>query len=260
MILTTEAVVLRGMKYRDTSRIVTLYTREVGKVTALAKGARRSASRFGSALSTMSHVTAVLYVKETREVQLISQCDLVARYRRTAEDLDRMAAAMAVVELVDRATHPGESSERLFRLLVAALQGIEGATNSPRNALYWFEVRFLDVLGFRPNFHSCVSCGRALGDLSPGQRRSALRLSAHGVVCDECARQHRGLEPISEGTLKAAQWFQDVADATSATRLVLAQDMENELSAVLRRFLQLNIDGLGGLRSQQVFASMAGGR
>ena len=77
MIESTDAIVLRAIKYGDTSKIVTLYTRRFGKVAVIAKGARSAKSKFGSALEPMSLIQAVFYRKENREVQLLSQADLL---------------------------------------------------------------------------------------------------------------------------------------------------------------------------------------
>ena len=97
MILKTEAIVLRTMKYRETSRIATLYTKEAGKLSVIAKGARDGRSRLAGALQPMNHVAAVIYTRESRELQLLTQCDIIAASRALTDDLDRMAAAMAVV-------------------------------------------------------------------------------------------------------------------------------------------------------------------
>ena len=80
MIIRTEAIVLRTMKYRETSRIATLYTKERGKVSVIAKGARDGKSRMGGALQPMNHVVALVYMKESRDLQLLTQCDLAGHY------------------------------------------------------------------------------------------------------------------------------------------------------------------------------------
>ena len=77
MLTKTEAVVLKAVKYRETSKIVTLYTKKFGKINAVAKGAMLTTSKFGASLEPMSYILAVLYKKETREVQFLSQADLI---------------------------------------------------------------------------------------------------------------------------------------------------------------------------------------
>ena len=96
-IVKTEAVVLKSMKYRETSKIITFYTRDFGKVKAIAKGARQPKNKFGSSLEPMSYVLVVLYRKEHRDLQLISQCDLIKTFRHLSEDLDKMAVCMSAI-------------------------------------------------------------------------------------------------------------------------------------------------------------------
>ncbi|HEV8538897.1 MAG TPA: DNA repair protein RecO, partial [Bacteroidota bacterium] len=98
-IVTTEAIVLKSMKYRETSRIVTFYTRSFGKIPGIVKGARQAKSKYGTSLQPMSYVSLVFYRKEGREIQTVSQCDLMKSFRHLAEDMEKMAVGMAMIEL-----------------------------------------------------------------------------------------------------------------------------------------------------------------
>ena len=187
MIVRTEAVVLTSMKYRESSRILKLYTRSSGKVSVIAKGARQTKSKFGSALQPMAHVTAVLYWKVDRDLQLLTQCDIVVHFRHLGEDIERMSGGMAVVELVDAVSHAEEENVPLFELLVNTLGAMNNATKQPRNALYYFEVHLLDILGFRPNFSSCFHCGIPLDERALGGQEGELRVGLGGILCGRCA-------------------------------------------------------------------------
>ena len=102
MIVSTEAVILKTMKYRDTSRIVTLYTRDFGRLSVIAKGARSRNNKFGASLEPLSHVSAVLYKNEHRDLHLLSKCEISTQFRRIPEDLERLSTAMAIIELSPR--------------------------------------------------------------------------------------------------------------------------------------------------------------
>lgn len=259
MIITTEAVILRGINFGDSSRILTLYTRSHGKLQAMAKAARRAGNRFGSALETMSYVTAVLYLKETRDIQLLSQCDLMRTFRGLTSDLDRMAAGMAMVELVNASTQPSDAHERLFQALVDALQAADAATKDPRNALYWFEATLLDELGFRPNLAACSSCGAMIEPSGRGEKGASISLSPDGVICQRCTAGHRQVERVSEGTLAVLRRFQEMQNPLEAATIGMTAQVEAEVSATLRRFLQVHVEGLRFLKSQAVFGSLLGG-
>ena len=87
-IITSEAVVLRSMKYRETSKIVTFYTKEAGKISGIVKGARQSKNKYGSTLEPMSYVSLVFYQNEKRDLQMVSSCDWVKTFRYLMEDID----------------------------------------------------------------------------------------------------------------------------------------------------------------------------
>jgi DNA repair protein RecO (recombination protein O) len=254
MIVTTDAVILRGMNYRDSSKILTLYTKEFGKLSVLAKGARTPKSKFGGALEPLSYVTAVLYKKESRDLHLLSHCDIVRPFRSLTDDLERMAAAMAVVELLQAVSHGEERNHLLFDLLVNSLESINGATKNPMNALYLFEVRLLEILGFRPEFGQCAGCSRAIDDVQSG--KLTVDLSKGGVFCPACSARGRGLEMISQGAVNTLRRMQELADISSATRIALTPVMQNEIRTTLRRYLQIHVEGLKALKSEAVFASI----
>ncbi len=254
MIVTTDAVILRGMNFRDSSKILTLYTKEFGRLSVLAKGARTAKSRFGGAIEPLSYVTAVLYKKESRDLHLLSHCDIVRPFRSLTDDLERMAAAMAIVELLQAVSHGEERNYPLFDLLVNSLESINGATKNAMNALYLFEVRLLEILGFRPEFGRCAGCGRATDDVQ--SEKLTVNLSEGGVFCPACSARGRGLEMISQGSVNTLRRMQQLSDIGSATRIALTPVMQNEIRTTLKRYLQIHVEGLKALKSEAVFASI----
>ena len=259
MIITTDAVILRSRKHGETSRIVTLYTREHGKLSAVAKGVRGGGrSRRVIPMDPATIVRTVLYVRESRDLQLLTQCDVVAPLDVLRSDLDRMAAALGVVELTELVTPPGEVSEELYALLCGTLTGLAGATSNAENALYYYEARMLGVLGFRPELHRCVGC-RAMIAEEQGGGEGEVRMSASGVVCPRCAASHRGLLAVSRPALRILQRMQEVESVEPILRIALSPPVKSELARILHLFLQSHAVGYRALKSQEVFAAIAGG-
>lgn len=254
MIVTTEAVVLKTMKYRESSRIVTLYSREFGKFALIAKGARERNSRFGSSLNAMSHVHAVAYRKENRDLQLLSQCDVIDSFRHICEDMERLASGMSVVELVDAVTHAEEENIPLFRLLVDTLRTIDTTPRNVVNALYAFEVRLLDILGFRPNFMTCFHCGTPIDESSVGKGGAELKVSHGGILCSPCSSRGMGVDTVSAGSVKVLQHLQTAPDPASVTRVRMSPQIRNEVAATMRRCLQSHIEGFRPLKSENMFS------
>ena len=254
MLVTTEAVILRSMKFRDSSKILTLYTRELGKVSVLAKGARGPKSAFGSSLEPMNYVSAILYRKESRSLQLLSRCEIVRPLRSLSEDLARMAPAMAMLEMMNAVAHDEEKNPELFDLLTGCLITVNDATKGFQNTFYYFEVRLLDLLGFRPNFAVCAGCGKDLQ--SSGGTRVSIHAPNGGAFCEECTGRGQGLETCSNGALSILRRMQELRDPDGATRITMDRARESEVSAAIRHLLQTHVEGIRTLKSEGVFASI----
>jgi len=252
MIVTTDAIVLRTMKYRESSRIAVLYTRDLGKVSVMAKGARDGKSRLGGALQPMNIVSAVMYVRESRDLQLLTQCDVLRPMHALAAALEKMGPAMAALELTEAVSPPAEPSGEMFDLLAGTLGAVSDATKQPGNALYYFELHLLGLIGFRPMLSRCAACGRA----AEGQGTGELHMSPGGILCRECSRRGSALEAVSPAALAALRMLQESADPAAPTRMVLDAPLRGEIARLLRRLLQTHVEGLRTLRSEAVFATL----
>jgi len=182
-------VVLRTYKLRESDRIVVLMTAENGKVRAVAKGVRKTRSRFGARLEPMSHVNLLLY--RGRELDIVSQAESVESLAPLFSSLDRASQGMAAIEAVDQLGLEREPNERLYRMLVGVLRTI-AKNPSPLNvsAFYW---KLLAAEGLEPQLDACVRCGEA----EPEVQLVAFDLNEGGVLCRSC----RSGTSISSGAL-----------------------------------------------------------
>ena len=253
MIVKTEAIVLRTMKYRETSRIATLYTKDRGKISVIAKGARDRRSRLGGALQPMNQVAVLFYLKESRDLQLLTQCDTSRPFPGLSADLDRMAAGMAAVELTDAVSPADEPNAELFDLLSSTLDAVSHATNQPGNALYYFELHLLGIIGFKPDLLHCTVCRTPV---TPPQGGGELHMARNGILCAGCSAKGLGLETITQTALAVIQRLQEAGDPASATRMVLTPRVRGEIAGLLRRFLLGHVEGLRTLRSESVFSTL----
>ncbi len=253
MIVKTEAIVLSKMKYRDTSKIVRLYTREFGKISVIAKGARDAKSKFRSVLEPMNYVSAVIYKNDNRELQLLSQCDVVKSFNHLSEDMEKMYVAMTALELADIVTHDEEQNETLFQLLLNLIEVVNSATKNAVVALYYFETKLSELLGFKPDLHSCSYCGKKIEeDMSD---EGSFSLTNGGVLCKECS-ESSGVNKISSAALRVSQRLQEVEMIDSIMNLHLTPSLKEEVGRSLRQHLQKHIEGFRGLRSEEVFAAI----
>lgn len=173
-----EAVVLRTHKLGEADRIVTLLTRRHGKVRAVAKGVRRTSSKFGARLEPF--MVADLQLYEGRSLDTITQAESLGAYgAEIAIDYGRYTAANAMVEAADRLTE-SESSSQQFILLVGALRSLARGEHLASLTLDSYLLRALSIAGWAPSFADCARCG-ALGP------HEVVVVQLGGVVCADCA-------------------------------------------------------------------------
>jgi DNA repair protein RecO (recombination protein O) len=254
MIVRTEAVILKAMDFRESSRILTVYTRDFGKQSLLAKGVRGAKSRLAGVTAPLNYVTLVYYRKEQRDLQLLSQCDLVRPWRRITDSLEAMAAAMGICELLNLVVQGEEEHPALFDLLVGTLDVVNDATNNSLNAFYLFEIRVLGLLGFRPELRICGRCGRTLGEHE--DRKVALDAPHGSICCADCTAAGHGGDVISPAALAVLRRFQEISDIGAVCRIALPEATKREVGSALRRLLQSHVEGLRSLKSEAVFSSL----
>ena len=173
-------IVLRTMRLGEADKIVTMVTQGRGKVRAVAKGVRKTKSRFGGRLEPLQHVSLQLY--EGRSLDTITQVETIDYFRGIREDLDRLTQATTMLEVVDAVVQEGEQNPKLHQMLLGALRTLEAAP-SPLvvPAFFW---KLLAHEGYRPMLDACASCGSE-DDLV------AFDLTEGGVLCRSCARGTR---------------------------------------------------------------------
>jgi len=182
-------VVLRTYKLRESDRIVVFHTAEHGKVRAVAKGVRKTKSKFGARLEPMSHVRLLLY--RGRELDIVTQAEAVEPLSPMLSSLDRASQGLAAIEAVDQLSLEREPNPQLYRMLVGVLRTI-ASSPSPLNvaAFYW---KLLASEGLRPELDQCVRCG----ETEPETQFVAFDLNEGGVLCRSC----RSGQAISPGAL-----------------------------------------------------------
>lgn len=182
-----RGIVLRTYKLGEADRIVVLMTEDHGEVRAVAKGARRTLSRFGARLEPPSHVAIQLY-RGRGDLDTITQVETIDHFRALRTDLDRLSRALTMVEATDQVALEREPNPDLYRLLLGALRTLAGSDSPLVTAGFLWKLLALD--GVAPILDTCVACGTST-DLV------AIDLLEGGVLCRD---DRRGL-PVSAGAL-----------------------------------------------------------
>lgn len=180
------AIVLRTYKLGEADRIVVLLTEHHGKVRAVAKGVRKTLSRFGARLEPMSHVR--LLIARGRDLDIVSQAEAVESLAPLVSDLDHLTAGIAVLEAADQLSLDREPNVNLYRMVVGALRSIgERGATLVVPAFFW---KLLALDGVRPELDVCVRCG---------EHNALVAFDMHqgGALCRNC----RSGAPLSEEAL-----------------------------------------------------------
>jgi DNA repair protein RecO (recombination protein O) len=227
------ALVLRTSDWSESSRIATLWTREFGKVRALAKGGRRLKSNFESALDLLTLCSIVFLRKSSGSLDLLTEARVVERFPRLRADLPALYAAYYIAELLSDWTEDYDPHPSLFDEAVKALRdfGAPGVATGLRLAR--FELVLLRELGYSPALAICAACGQEQGLLAPGAVL-AFSPSAGGVLCPACQAKHRDASPLSKECWEA---LQRLADKQDAWRRPWSREIRGELRQVLGPYI-----------------------
>ena len=188
-----DGVVLRTQKLGEADRIITVLGRSTGRVRAVAKGVRRTKSRFGARLEPFTHVDLMLY--PGRSLDVITQAEVIRPYGEPlAGDYPRYTAGVAMLETAERFTPvEKEPALRKLLLLIGALRALSEGSHDPRLELDAFLLRSLAVAGYAPVLEECARCGgpgagpgRSADGPATGLRLPAFAIPAGGMVCASC--------------------------------------------------------------------------
>ena len=221
-----EAVVLRTYRLGEADRIIVLLTAGRGKVRAVAKGVRKTSSRFGSRLEPTSHVTLQLY--EGRSLDTVTQVEALNTFAAVRGDLDRLARASTLLEVCDQVAQEGEPNVRLLQMLVGALRALE-ARDSPVLVPAFF-LKLLAAEGVEPMLDACAVCGG-------GDDLTAFDHAQGGTLC----RSHRaGGFPVSDAALELCRRI--LHGGLGAALGEPASATTAEVDALATRALEVNLE------------------
>ncbi len=158
-IIKTRAFVLRKIDYGDTSKIATLFTEEAGKISAIVKGAKSNKSKLGGQVDLLNLLNLVVYDKASREVQLITQADIIEHYPKIKSDLELLKYSSAIIELVLNLIPINEPNEQLFKAMIKIFSLLENKSDQPIILFIRFFLYFIKVIGYEIQFENCAECG-----------------------------------------------------------------------------------------------------
>jgi len=248
-LLVTDAIVLHGMEYLESSRILRLITRESGVQAVIAKGARRPRSRFGTALDLFAQGSAQILTKAGRDLQTLTGFDVTRSRGALAEDLGRFTGAAAIAEVVLRFAHD-DSGPEFFDIVEHALDDVAAApAGTARERTIGAIWRIVGALGFAPSLDDCSVCHSpvAVGDAVLFHHR------AGGILCDRCAASHGGGRAIPRDALDALRAWLGGSDS-----LALGAREGRAHQRLLHEFVREHLADGRAIRAFDAWATSAG--
>jgi len=225
-----QGVVLRRIKLAEADRIVTIMTQGSGKVRAVARGARKTKSRFGARLEPFTHVSLLMY-RGRGALDTVTQVEIIAAHRAIRDEYALITAGEAMIEATDRVAEEHERNVQLFLLLLQGLRALEARPTDPAAVAESFLLKLLSLSGFHPSLQACAVCGKP----NPPLFSSA----QGGGVCDGCAEY--GSEPVSAASLGLLAVYA-AADLATVGLTVADGPVRKEARAMLYGFTEYYLD------------------
>jgi DNA repair protein RecO (recombination protein O) len=239
----TEAVVLSKLNYGDSSLIVTLFTKEQGKISAIVKGARSPKSKTSLKIDPLNYIEIIYYNKESRELQIISSADLVEYYPAIKSDLDKLKYAQSVLELVKNLTVEHEQHVRLFNGIIRIFELLETSNKGLKVIFARFFMFFLEEIGYRVHLADCSVCGKK--DLL--NKELSYNFTA-GLLCEDCKTNYTESFPLNQElfnclvSLRNSKNLDDIGGRTVDNALIF-----------MEKYLKYHVADFKGIQSLQLF-------
>ena len=233
--LASEAIVLQTTDYAEWDRIVSLYTKDFGRIRGIAKSAKRSQRRFGSTLEPFSYVNVFFVAKENQGLIRLERCEIIRAFPDIAQDIRKVVYGNYFLELVHMLTPERQAGPDTFDLLLYFIT-LLGENDFREDLMRLFELRLFSLLGYQPRFSECVACNRVF-DLD---EKYAFSIKRGGIVCSRCRPQLNDLLPLSLGTIRVFQQAQNLA-LLKLNRIFLSQAAHEEGKLIFGKFLEYHI-------------------
>jgi DNA repair protein RecO (recombination protein O) len=231
----SEALILRSYPMREADLLVTLFTRQEGKVRGVARAAKKSKRRFGGALEPLTYVRAYYEDRERQELSRLDSCEVIESPLATEVSYPRAVALGHLAELLDELLPDREANDAVFRLTLAALSSLRGP--EIWMAVTYFDLWLTRLMGFMPELTECIVCGRPLNG-----SRAYFHALADGLMCPDDKRLASS-EMSSDSRMLAAQMLRAPVDSFEATPWTKSRgsDLRKYLMQTLERHIEKKI-------------------
>lgn len=238
--ISSQAIILRRIDYGDSDLIVSLFTPGAGKLTVIAKSAKKSKRRFPGILELFNRLTVVYSEKQGRRLPILKEAALQEAFTRIRADIRKTAYAAYWVELVNIWLQEGDPQAGLYNLLLEVLAALDAKEISAEMLSVYYQLKFLDSAGLSPNLDACCLCQTRSNCIRTN--RLTMSLSDGGIVCCDCRVPNDAsrIYRLSKGALKQLAWIAQ-RDLSTALRVRFAEHVFKEVLDFLEAFVPYHI-------------------
>lgn len=231
MLYKVEGIVIRNMDYGEGNKIISLYTRETGKMSVMARGAKKLKSRHSAITQLFTYGQYVVY--KAGQMGTLNAGEIIDSHHKLRENLHAAAYSSYLAEMFEKLTGDMEPNPALFEQLLAALKAIE-ANKEPSVIIHIMEMKMLALSGYLPELSHCVSCGSEEGDMF-------LSAVNGGVLCGKCKGKDPYAIALSVAAWKLLRLFQRV-DLRRLGNVEVKQSTKTQLKQCMRTLMDTYLD------------------
>lgn len=249
----THGIVLRSRKIRESSKIVLFFTRDFGKISAVAKGSLKPKSKFGASLELFTRCAIIFYSKQDRNLHTLSHAEILSSYDNLKKDVVKLAYGGVVGELVEKFCPNEEPNRSIYELLAKTLGEIDRAQRDQLEVIVsMHELKFLELIGYAPQIDVCVRCGHAV------QERVWFGLTSGGVLCQECHNRDLNALSLSPAGLSLLRAYRS-GSMQDVIKKVRSDRSTREVADLLHSFLRIQAGDSVTIRSLDFLERMRDG-
>ncbi|QJA08019.1 DNA repair protein RecO [Romboutsia sp. CE17] len=235
IILNTQGIVLKAVRYKENDVILTIFTRKLGKIAAMAKGAKKNKSSLLSSSQLFSYSNYTL--KKYGNMYRVSQSDVIKSFYDLSYDLEAFSYATYITKLVESSTLENQTNNRLFVLLAQTLYLYTQENIDKQFITRAFELKFLDYIGFRPIVNRCSNCG------SKDNQEYVFNSYEGGILCKTCSTIFDENQKIDITTVKLMEYILS-NDILRCSKAKVSKYIIYELHRILKQYLMIYIDNI----------------
>lgn len=235
IILKTQGIVLKTLKYNDNDLIITIFTRKYGKTTAIARGAQRQKSRFLPTSQLFSYNNYVL--KKQKDMFSVSQSESIKNFYNISLDFESFSYSSFIVKLVESTIVEGQPNNRMFELLAQTLFLLSENIDNKYFILTAFILKFVDYAGYRPEVFKCTECRKN------SFQYAVFSIINGGIVCDKCIKSDKFYIKLDKSTISLMQYVLN-NDIIVCSKAKVSKQLIDELFHLMKKYLINYFDGI----------------